>query len=188
MQDLFSCGMWDLVPQPGIKLDPAALGAQSLSHWTTREAPYIFFFKWKNIWMNICLQIHTWLEVDRHPATTSNSGNPNCGPHLCTFLFLPPVHLIGAHSWCKTKGISLPPNGAMSLGTGRKDDLLVWGPLQTAFCVGSQIPWQSPTGWVSGHCAQHSRPLWYDLSTKWAVPWSPSTSNEGSRACDFIFK
>ena len=57
--------------------------------------------------MNICLQIHTWLEVHRHPATTFDSRNPNCRPHLCTLLFLPPVHLIGAHRWCKTKGISL---------------------------------------------------------------------------------
>ena len=30
-------GMWDLVPRPGIKPRPPALGAQSLSHWTTRE-------------------------------------------------------------------------------------------------------------------------------------------------------
>ena len=37
-QDL-SCGMQDLVPQPGIEPGPPALGAQSLSHWTTREVP-----------------------------------------------------------------------------------------------------------------------------------------------------
>ena len=30
-----ACGI--LVPQPGIKPGPSALGAQSLSHWTTRE-------------------------------------------------------------------------------------------------------------------------------------------------------
>ena len=35
-----SWGMWNLVPQPGIKPGPPALGAQSyLSHWTTREVP-----------------------------------------------------------------------------------------------------------------------------------------------------
>ena len=187
MKDLFSCGMWDLVPQPGMKLNPAPLGAQSLSHWTTREVSYIFFFKWKNIWMNICLLIHTWLEVDRHQATTSNSRNPNCRPHLYTLSSLRPIHLAGAHSWLRQGHKPVPPSGAMSLGAGRKDDLLAWGPHQTAFCVGSLIPWQFPTGWVSGHCAQHSPPLWYDLSTKGAVPWSPSISNEGSRACDFIF-
>ena len=33
------CGMWDLVPWPGIEPRPPALGAQSLKHWTTREVP-----------------------------------------------------------------------------------------------------------------------------------------------------
>ena len=32
-----NCGMWDLVPQPGIKPRPPALGAWSLSHWITRD-------------------------------------------------------------------------------------------------------------------------------------------------------
>ena len=34
-----SCGMQDLVPQPGIKPGPPALGVRSLTHWTTREVP-----------------------------------------------------------------------------------------------------------------------------------------------------
>ena len=33
------CSIWDLVPWPGIKPGPPALGVQSLSHWTTREVP-----------------------------------------------------------------------------------------------------------------------------------------------------
>ena len=32
-----SCGLWDLVPSPGIKPRPPALGAQGLSHCATRE-------------------------------------------------------------------------------------------------------------------------------------------------------
>ena len=32
-----SCGMWALVPWPGIEPRAPALGAQSLIHWTTRE-------------------------------------------------------------------------------------------------------------------------------------------------------
>ena len=36
---LFSCGVWDLVPCLGIKPEPLALGARSLSHWTTRQVP-----------------------------------------------------------------------------------------------------------------------------------------------------
>ena len=40
-----SSGMWDLVPWPGIKCRPLALGVQSLSHWITREvSPSKFFF------------------------------------------------------------------------------------------------------------------------------------------------
>ena len=36
------CGMWDLVPWPGIKPRPPALGAWSLSHWTAREVSAVF--------------------------------------------------------------------------------------------------------------------------------------------------
>ena len=36
-----SCSMWNLVPSPGIKPQPSALGAQSLCHWTTREVPLL---------------------------------------------------------------------------------------------------------------------------------------------------
>ena len=34
-----SCSMWYLVPWQGMKLRPPAVGAQSLSHWTTKEVP-----------------------------------------------------------------------------------------------------------------------------------------------------
>ena len=34
-----SCSTWDLVHQLGIEFGSPALGAQSLSHWTTREVP-----------------------------------------------------------------------------------------------------------------------------------------------------
>ena len=40
---IFSCGMWDLVPWPGIEPWAPALGAWSLSHWTTRDVPEITF-------------------------------------------------------------------------------------------------------------------------------------------------
>ena len=35
-----ACGMWDLSSPPGIKPVPPAVKAQSLNHWTTREAPF----------------------------------------------------------------------------------------------------------------------------------------------------
>ena len=34
---IFSCGMWNLVPWPGIRPRPPGLWAWILSHWTTRE-------------------------------------------------------------------------------------------------------------------------------------------------------
>ena len=38
---IFSCSMWDLVSWPGIEPETPALGAQGLSHWTTREVPML---------------------------------------------------------------------------------------------------------------------------------------------------
>ena len=38
-----SCGVWDLVPWPGIKPGPPALGLWSLNQWTTREVPVCLF-------------------------------------------------------------------------------------------------------------------------------------------------
>ena len=40
----FSCGMWDLVPWPGIEPGPPELATWSLSHWTTREVPTTTYF------------------------------------------------------------------------------------------------------------------------------------------------
>ena len=34
-----SCGMWDLIPRPGIEPESPALGVWSLSHRTAREVP-----------------------------------------------------------------------------------------------------------------------------------------------------
>ena len=38
---IFSCSMWDLVPRLEIEPGVPALGAGSLSHWTTREVPRV---------------------------------------------------------------------------------------------------------------------------------------------------
>ena len=43
---VFSCSMWDLVLWPGIEPRPPALGALSLSHWTTREVPKMKILIW----------------------------------------------------------------------------------------------------------------------------------------------
>ena len=50
-----SCGMWDLVPWLGIEPGPPALGAQSPSHWTTREVLYFLSFWWQ-------LFLHMWTD------------------------------------------------------------------------------------------------------------------------------
>ena len=42
---ILSCDMWGLVPWPGIEPLPPALGALSLSHWTTREVPMFSSFQ-----------------------------------------------------------------------------------------------------------------------------------------------
>ena len=48
-----SCSMWDLVPWPGIKPGPPALGAWNHSHWTTREGPFSFFFLIPNLTQHV---------------------------------------------------------------------------------------------------------------------------------------
>ena len=40
-----SWGMWDLVPSPGMEPRPPALGARSLSNWTTKEIPAFCFYE-----------------------------------------------------------------------------------------------------------------------------------------------
>ena len=53
---LVAACMWDLVPWPGIKTRPPALGARSLNHCAAREVPYVYFitikFFEKNIQLN----------------------------------------------------------------------------------------------------------------------------------------
>ena len=48
--------MWDLVPQPGIEPGSPALGAQSLTHWTTREVPlhFLYFIVTPINWIVFC--------------------------------------------------------------------------------------------------------------------------------------
>ena len=41
-----SCSVWNLVPQPRIKLRPPTLRAWSLSHWTAKEVPVHNFLYW----------------------------------------------------------------------------------------------------------------------------------------------
>ena len=50
----FSCGMWYPVPWSGMEPGPLALGARSLSHWTTRTSPLVVSF---------CLLRYSWFKI-----------------------------------------------------------------------------------------------------------------------------
>ena len=54
------CGLWDLVPRPGIQPGPPPLGVQSLSHWTTwKVSRHSFLMSSLTIedQLGICLQL-----------------------------------------------------------------------------------------------------------------------------------
>ena len=40
-----NCSIWDLVPWPGMELEPPALRAWNLGHWTTREVSCLLYFE-----------------------------------------------------------------------------------------------------------------------------------------------
>ena len=70
---ILSCGMWDLVSWPGIEPGPPTLGAQSLSHWTTRKVSLsnlyaFYFFSW-------------WLRMANTSSIMANSSGKS--GHLC---------------------------------------------------------------------------------------------------------
>ena len=52
-----SYSMWDLVPRPGIESRPPVLGAQSLSHWNTREVLRMYAEYKMNIKISIMSRI-----------------------------------------------------------------------------------------------------------------------------------
>ena len=62
---ILSCGMWHLVPRPGIEPWSPALGAWILTHWTTREVPDLVILKlsgslhhFETIWK--VMELLTW--------------------------------------------------------------------------------------------------------------------------------
>ena len=94
MQTL-SCGLRDLVPWPGIEPGPPALGAKSLSHWTTREVPIHTFVKkihflLPDIWVFTIpvLQQTLYISLLAH----GSSEEKLLGQRTCTF-----VHFLGSH-------------------------------------------------------------------------------------------
>ena len=88
---IFSCGVWDLVPWPGIESSPPALGAWSLSHWTAREVTtcvYSQVILWQ---MPARCWTRPWLA----------SGPFTSAPHPCVWPSdspTPAIHLIQLNS------------------------------------------------------------------------------------------
>ena len=50
------CGLWNLVPWPGIKSGLPALGMPRLSHWTTREVPQFSILNSNSLFSDYSLQ------------------------------------------------------------------------------------------------------------------------------------
>ena len=76
---IFRCGMWDLVPWPGLDFGPLALGIQSLSQWITRDVPSSAFY------------LVLWLEEN---LTWSRLQNDHC-------LYGPRPEKSNVDNWCK---------------------------------------------------------------------------------------
>ena len=88
---IFTCGMqtlsysmWDLVPWPGIEPGPLALGAQSLSHWTSRKVPRETFKVmeiFSVLYLNGGYQVYTGLLIRKQSMSWTQDLSP-----LCTLL------------------------------------------------------------------------------------------------------
>ena len=66
MQTL-SWGIWDLISRLGFELGLPALGAWSLSHWTTREVPPVtFWMRWVLVVGSVYNRLFS-INIDCHP-------------------------------------------------------------------------------------------------------------------------
>ena len=94
---LVAACMWDLVPGPGIEPVPPALGAQSLTHWTTREVP-------PRLFMSLSPILHLF------EAHFRGQWFPNCTPQHPRTLAAPAGHHERARiSWGDAAKLSLCP-------------------------------------------------------------------------------
>ena len=84
---ILACGMWDLVPWPGIEPEPPALGLWSLSHWTNREVPLVYSYTQsiaKHLEQSACVPRHfsrvrlfvtPWTVARQTPCPWDSPGN-----------------------------------------------------------------------------------------------------------------
>ena len=68
-----SRSIWDLVHQPGIKPGPPAWGAQSLSHWITREIPSVDIYLSSTPWERKDMFLSDLTEATERAHTDTHS-------------------------------------------------------------------------------------------------------------------
>ena len=82
-----SWDVWELVPWPGIKSRPPALGTQSLSHWTTRESLNFFIFNLTNREVNLnCCNIFSFKKLKSISVVcvqVNKNSISQLGIHVC---------------------------------------------------------------------------------------------------------
>ena len=89
---IFCCGMWNLVPWQGIEPESPALGAQSLSHWTTGKS--WVFFQFSSVQSPSCDQLIAtpWTAV--HQAFLSITNSRSLPKLMSIVSVIPSNHLI----------------------------------------------------------------------------------------------
>ena len=111
--------MRDLVSRPGIKPGPPALGAWSLTRWTTREVPIAhrsFLFIYLFVCLFVCLFVYFWLcwvfvsvrELSLVAASGGHSSSRCTGLSLSRPLLLRSTGSRRAGSAVVARGLSCP--------------------------------------------------------------------------------
>ena len=78
--EIFSCRMWDLLPRPTMEPRLAALGALSLSHWTTGEVLTFIYF-WLEFQLSVIIQVSLTDQIFWSAAQLCPTF---CGPVDCS--------------------------------------------------------------------------------------------------------
>ena len=136
--------MWDLVPWPGIEPGPPALGAQSLSHWPSKEVPlHLFFFScllwsiisiflsWIGCFFLLLAQVCCWTpllgiavlgEMRSSSLDNALAMSTSCGPLCQDLLTVLPLCIPG----CRLVPPLLLPEAAHPPGTDTQLDSIQW--------------------------------------------------------------
>ena len=121
--------MWEIVSWPGMEPETPALGAQSLSHWSTREVPGLLLILIFIVYSDFTSFSPNDLSYSRcHPSTTSHLvislASSGLWQFLELFLFLMTLTIkkkLFGHA------VSSLPRGLFS-SCGERELLFCWGP------------------------------------------------------------